>query len=249
MRKFVPIAVIAIMGLGANVHADTVLGNVSVNLVSVLGSHTVATSAGSIIAGPYNFILGASYNDGGQGLVKADNNARLYCIELAQYISTTDGPLVYKIKDPAEAPDPTATQYPLNPMGAEKAAILALLYAQNPVVALGGGTTTEQIAFQLAVWEVVHETVKAGTVFALTDFALTGTSAGFFYSATPEGTLATSMLSSVDMNGGPPMTFLALTNDTKQDFIYMRVPTPSALASLLGLGLMIGFVRFRRRKN
>lgn len=162
-----------------------------------------------------------------------------FCIELSQYVSSAD--MTYTLTDLATAPNPDiAGSVNGYHIGAERAAALYRLANLHWIEATGTDLVAS-VAFQFAVWEIVHE---FGTMDAYTDVNANKTTPalaadldvefgeGTFYInvASPTGTLlgainkANQWLTGIsnwasdpdNLTGIPPSVW-ALTNSQQQD--------------------------------
>lgn len=139
-----------------------------------------------------------------------------FCIELEKILSS---PATFDVGLVRDAPDPgTSSPFPSGEIGLAREFALAKLY---DIAYLGLSTPQQYAAFQLAVWEVSHETAGAFNV---------STGNGTFYlsaGASPVAvTTANLWLAAVSGPGVPHvLDIYALTKVTNQDQIF-PVPAP-----------------------
>jgi hypothetical protein len=149
-----------------------------------------------------------------------------YCIELAQQVSFRTTYSNYTVGTVSGGPNTT-----VGGMGEAKASDIAKLSAAY--FATSFATTTRTAAFQLAVWEIVHETLSATYNVNSGSFAI--------LSDTDHGAAraqANTWLASLDsLTATAPM--ISLTSPTAQDFITAVVPVPSSAVLFAG-GLLLG---------
>lgn len=90
------------------------------------------------------------------GAYPVNSRFTTFCVELTQYAS---GNIVFSIVDLSQVPMPGNNPgNPLNGMGVTKANDLKNLFARYYNPALLTTNSTEAAAFQVATWEIVHET-------------------------------------------------------------------------------------------
>jgi hypothetical protein len=193
-----------------------------------------------------------------------------FCIELTQFTDTVGGSSTssFNLVNPANAPNSS----PPGGMGPVRASLLGSLYGQfyNQVKAVIAGfssTLTHDngsftnvsanqaaAAFQVAIWEIVHEDQAGIDDDNLSSFVgkLSATNnAGTFFITSNNSTvinIANAFLTDVMAEIGNTLSTFgglsAMTSPDNQDqIIVVPVPAPAALA---GLGL-IGIVALRRR--
>ena len=199
-----------------------------------------ATSGGEVLSLTFNGVnpgSSASYNlnSGAVGSWQSTNagvmtwqqGRETFCIQLYENISFNQTVTYEVLEDLAFVPD----SQPGN-MGPEKAMLISDLYARN----YGSiGTGAEAAAFQLAIWEIVHETEVAGgalnlglgTGIARFDASLTGVMSQAEALLNGLGGVGSSLnyLSFAGLRG--------LTNEDFQDQLIV-VPGPAGLAGLMG---------------
>lgn len=203
-------------------HADVI----TARLDEVAPKRTVSLSRNSgasfegVGAGTSQFTrLGGNYAGPG-----ADGEFEAYCIQLTQSITWGE---TYDFETRA----PELSPLPGQGMGAARADLLAELYGRFYLP----GTTSrdEAAAFQLAVWEIVHDD---GT--DLTSGLIQVEDTGIWFA------MAQSWLASLD-GQGPRSQLLAMTHLDKQDHIIL-IPSAPALGLLAMSGLFAGATRRRR---
>jgi hypothetical protein len=150
-------------------------------------------------------------------LVPVGPNFPTFCIELERVLSS---PGTFNVGLVQSAPNPsTSSPFPSGSIGAVREGYLGRLY---DIAYLGLNTTTDFAAFQLAVWELSHETDT------LNPFNV---SAGTFKLASGANALAVSTangwLTSAASNSVIPhvLNIYALSSATNQDQIF-AVPAP-----------------------
>ena len=146
-----------------------------------------------------------------------------YCIELFQSI-TWGETYDFETRAPENSPVPGEG------MGAPRAAALAELYGRFYVPSFA--TRDEAAAFQIAVWELVHDDGRD-----LTDGLIQVQDTGLWYG------IAQGWLDFLD-GQGPRLELLGMTHLLKQDHIIV-IPSPAAV-SLFACAGIIGLSRRRR---
>ena len=214
--------------------ATTVLGD-----VLTLTFQNVSPVAGV----DYSLNSGGVYKDTSAGVMNWVGGYETFCIQLEEYIS--GGQTVsYDVRDVAEVPDAEP-----GAMGLYRAGLIEDLYARNYV---NIDSSEEAAAFQIAIWEIVHErgdNTAGGLMVA--DLGLsTGTSRFRNGDGSADGgafDLAGQLLAGL---GGGTETFLGfgglrgLSNEQFQDQLIV-VPGPGALAGIIG----VAAIRRRRRRG
>jgi hypothetical protein len=225
MKKVLFILVVgALAGAPAVADPTVVLKEVSTNPGDTMTIYTSGYDGGAWV-GVYNLNILAP----GYGALKGD--VQSFCIDV--WDSSPSSYQTYTVVPLDQAPDPGAA--PVGGMGDAKARLVAQLldkYWQGTL------TTTEAVAIQLAVWEIVDDALSINpTSYDVTTggFYATGNSAAL--------TRANVMLDSLTAGGASHGSYRGLTNSTTggilgtyQDYV-VRVPIPGAvLLGLLGLG-------------
>ena len=222
MRKVFAVAAAAAIGITT---ASSMASSITLNQVGQNGlffgnsSLTANTTlSGTIYVGAF------TWQDSG------GNDYLTFCTELAQQ---TNNPTTFDFNDVADAPVPGGG------MGEYRAGLIQSLYDNHYGSAFS--SRTESAAFQLAIWEIVHETgVEEGGSYdlnvAVGDFRVTGGNVqneqdGFGQSAVSLANTWLSGLSSVDVT-----TLVALTNEQYQDQILL-IPLPAPVL-MAGIGLL-----------
>jgi hypothetical protein len=163
--------------------------------------------------------LGGDYSGPG-----ADGEFEAYCIQLTQSITWGE---TYDF----ETREPELSPVPGSGMGTARADLLAELYGR--FFAPGTTSRDDAAAFQLAVWEIVHDD-GADLTTGLIQVEDTGVWFG----------LAQTWLSALD-GTGPHADLLAMTHPDKQDHIIL-IPNAPAAGLMLVAGLFGGASRKRR---
>ena len=186
----------------------------------------------------YNLNSGAvgSWQSTNAGVMTWLGGRETFCIQLLEGIAGNQLVTYEVLEDLAYVPD----SQPGN-MGPEKAMLISDLYARN----YGSiGTGAEAAAFQLAIWEIVHETEVAGGALNL------GLGTGIArFDASLAGVMsqADGLINGLG-GGGSSLNYLTftglrgLTNESYQDQLIV-VPGPAGLMAIAGLGM----IRSRRR--
>lgn len=184
------------------------------------------------------------------------------CLELNEGIpAPPSGPFVWNVKTLDKAPvDARGILHLAGGMGATRAGQLAQLIGGAVGGYLPGAyslSPVEQVALQMAVWEIVFETagnlsVTGGNIgrgFSNLGNGTTGGYPSFIDAATTAAatTKANFWLGNLT-NYTPARNLLAITWNDRQDFLVQAVPIPPA-AWLLGSGLLGLFAVARRRKS
>lgn len=260
MNKYLLVTCLVMLASASLASADSV-GSVNLDFIGIAPSGDTnlwvySAAAGgwhNTVAGPYQFTLAGS---SAPSLVANNTNAQLFCIELKQYSDPygDNADVPYSITHVEDAPGPPQdpVTYPnVSPMGAEKALLLEKLIAQNYFTL---SSLNDKAAFQLAVWEIVHE-----YPFSTYDV----TQGNFYVNQTTiapgvAGT-ANSWLATLGAATKYATQVYALSSVTNQDYLYIGgtgykivpppAPEPATIVNLLGLGAL-GFVAlWRRRKS
>jgi hypothetical protein len=174
-----------------------------------------------------------------------------FCIELNQFL---DSPVTYDVYDLPEGRNP-------NPIGLDRANLIAaVLGAANftnfgdTISGINGYTATQvSVAIQLAIWEVVYETLDVTDPFA-TAFNVNDGVASFTGNSGAR-TLANAYLGGIGNVTAPAADLLALNSRVSSQDLLVQVagqgseepiPEPGTLA-LFGLGLLaLGLLRKTR---
>ena len=183
----------------------------------------------------FNSYVGAMNWSSGSG------SFHTFCTELTQTVATS-GSVSYDMVHLADAPQPGAG------MGEERAGFVQNLY--DTYGHLRVGSRTESAAFQLAIWEIVHEGDTGSLNVLAGDLKVTGHAGhasssvlnahdGFGMSAAALANTWLASLLSVQVT-----TLRALVNDVHQDqIVVIPLPAPVLMA---GLGLLAVPVLRRR---
>ncbi|MCA9238320.1 MAG: hypothetical protein KDA44_22765 [Planctomycetales bacterium] len=225
---------------------------------------SVALLHNNVSAGAMNWQTGG--DDATLPVLPLDGSNKLvtFCIEIGQYV--TSAAKMYDKTALTSAPDPYVTGYgnSLTKISSERAGLLGNLADKYWNSALDTGV--ENAAFQLAVWEIVHESA-AMALSSIGGIGGLNVGAGSFYVVgdrtveTDAITLANSWLAglqNVDLD--PTKSLYALTNKCYQDQIFYgstptpdpegdpgTVPEPATVISWLGLMTTVGLIARRRR--
>ncbi len=145
-----------------------------------------------------------------------------FCIELAQNISN-GGTYTYQVVDLTSAPAPSSSS-PIGGINSDRASYLKLLYDSQYDTLLANPTNaTVHAAFQLAVWELTHETKDTSTTSS--HFGVLQGDGTFYLDAlsSAAGTLANSWLAAILGGTAVPTNnyqLYALTSSSNQDQIF-----------------------------
>lgn len=227
-------------------------GLLSLGLLTLAASATTArgdvltltfqnVSPGSSV--DYSLNSGGVYKETTAGVMNWVGGYETFCVQLEEYVSG-DNPVAYDVLDVAEVPDAEP-----GAMGSFRAGLIEDLYARNYADI---DSSAEAAAFQIAIWEIVHERGDDTAVgLVVGDLGLsTGTSRFRNGNGTIDGgvfDLAGSLLAGL---GGGTETFLGfgglrgLSNEQFQDQLIV-VPGPGALAGIIG----VAAIRRRRRRG
>lgn len=223
------VAVSAVAGLGfvalggRATHADIIQARFD----SVSPGRTVSFSTDSgmhyhnTLAGAFNWTrTGGDYDGAG-----AEGNVESFCVELSQYINY-GSTYNFTTAEPEDAPTPGAG------MGEERADLLSELFGRHYDAEF---TADEAAAFQVAVWEVTHDTgldLAAGATRFI--------DGGAFFD------LAQDWLDTLD-GSGPRTALLVMSHVGAQDHVF-AIPNPAS-AALFGLAGVCGMAGRRRRST
>jgi hypothetical protein len=237
---------------------DTSWGGGLIN-VNYGGSNSHSGVSGSEETGFYKFLV----KEPGQSGLADESYVGLFCFELEQYTDSWSQPkydVVYTIGDLEDGPNGSGT--PIDPMGDDRANLVRRLYKENysKLTDNVDDDALEKKAFQMAIWEIVHELDAnllldggdgdegKGSNYNLTtgNFKVTDNSSAV--------TKAQQWLDAITVHDGGELALVkAFLSDTNQDQLYYDgssvVPSPTAVVNLAGLGLMIGWVAYRRRRR
>lgn len=252
MKRFSILVCIAWLAMISFAAADTV--NVDFNTGGYPGTLDTSKSV-NVYSGAYKVVITPGDNTGLANLI--DNGPPsgvphegsqwlLFCTELAQESTTSNVP--YTVTQPRNVPLPEAP--PLAPMGPDDETLLRKLYGMYFDDAFL--SATNEMAFQMAVWEIVHETavddLRVANSGAKGDFYVTSTS------NSAAVTQADIWLDSLAGSNTLANNLLAVSSLEYQDFLVWptpgdisEAPAPSALVALLGMGAMMCLGRVRRR--
>lgn len=221
VAAFIGLAVSAAAFSAATASADTIQATFNDITPGQGVNFTLGANNSSTTAGVFNWTrTGGTYSGPGPSVGDPINS---FCIELTQYISY-GGSYTYNVVELKDA-----SLHPVG-MGQAKADMISALWGQHHSDSM---TIDEAAAFQISVWEIVHDT---GSDITSGNFKVT-TVSGFV-------TLAQDWLSTLDLNG-PKASLLAMSRDGYQDHVF-EVPTPGA-AGLMLTGATLFGVRRRRR--
>lgn len=183
----------------------------------------------------------------------AADNLLTFCIELGQVVSTNWH--AYAKTDLTLAPDPHISSLPLGAkVGGQRAGLLDLL--ADHFWDDAGLSDVNAAAFQLATWEIVHESTSASPGNPAPSSLGLGIGQGTFYvnMASPTGNILSAlnlanlwlgMLSSLTPNDH--LSLIALTHPRKQDqIVQIASPEPGALCVWLGV---LGAASMTRRRR
>lgn len=226
--RLIAVALLAGAALSAPAMADTVTVKFTGTNKggSVKAAYDSVTS--NVFAGQLKHTLSSPSGPAAAGL---SGNFLTFCVELNQ--NTTSSNTVYTVSTLAAR------------LGAAKADAIAGLFASTGLAPILGTASNDLAqAAQLAIWEIVEDYDGTPGSLSLTagDFRATKTD-GSPLTAGITG-LASSMLSGVETPALSSLSFLVLTNSSKQDQLVV-IPAPGAAAVVVGGGLAL--LRRRRR--
>jgi|GEM_PF-3681907 len=180
----------------------------------------------------------------------------LFCVELSQSIglpsSTQFSLLSAKFADMG-ANTGLGANIPVGGIGADRARNLEILYhnvfgsTYNP----GSLSSERKVAFQVAVWELSHDTNFNLTTASTNGFWVTSLGAPYGGALSiAQGWVSVVGSQTLDPNAAR-MALSVLHNDSKQDFLlpdssFSVIPEPSACAAMMG-GLLVAGVMLRNR--
>lgn len=237
----------AVAAAAVAIAAPAMATTITLDNLSTGAGQTVQTNmtSGNVHAGQLNWTVTDIGSSAASltGLSVGDSLST-FCTQLVQQASS---PTVFNVAPVEDAPQPGAG------MGALRASYLGALYASFHDVALDSNTNAA--AFQLAIWEIVHEdeSTVASENFDVTSGDFRAEGGNVFNVASGEAMsavdLANAWLNSLSNNIDPHGQMFALTNESAQDqlIIVNIIPLPAPML-LAGLGLLAVPV-LRRRYN
>jgi hypothetical protein len=215
-------------------------------------------------AGVFTFErTGSPVNDTFDGVLLSNSPVGTFvgiCLELNESIQAPpSGPFKWYVQTLAESPDDAnGMPHLASGMGSARADRLARLVGGAVGGYLPGAyalTPVQQVALQMAVWEIVFETdsslsVTGGNIRVGSSTLGYGTSRGYpgFGAQTADATTQANTWLGLLGTYTPARNLLAITWDGRQDFLVQTVPIPPA-AWLLGSGLLGLFVVARRKTH
>ncbi|MDC0429476.1 hypothetical protein OAL71_02750 [Phycisphaerales bacterium] len=171
------------------------------------------------------------------GVMNWDGGYETFCVQLEEYVSG-GSTYIYDVVDVAEVPDADP-----GAMGAFRASLIEDLYARNYADI---DTAVEAAAFQMSIWEIVHEVGTNGNDLVFSDLDLGSGMARFSTNANDVLGIASGFLSGLGEGSGAYLAYgglRGLTNEQYQDQLIV-VPGPAGLVAIAGFGL----TRRRRRR-
>lgn len=187
----------------------------------------------------YSLNSGGDFNGTTAGVMNWVGGYETFCIQLEEYISGGQQ-VTYNVLDVADVPDAEP-----GAMGTFRAGLIEDLYARNYASI---ASDEDAAAFQVAIWEIVHERGDTFNPLTLGDLGLSTGTARFTSVNGNVLTLAGDLLAG--LGGAYNDEFLTfsslrgLSNETRQDQLIV-VPGPGALAGIIGVAAM----RRRRRRG
>jgi hypothetical protein len=182
------------------------------------------------------------------GVFNWSDDVKTFCVQLSESIHY-DQTVLYDIVAAADTPNGGGND---GTMGVARATLLNDLYSryfnQNEE---NGWTARKAAAFQIAVWEITHETSEGRTAAdVLTDLHLDSGDATFDSNNNVNST-ASDMLDSLGSGGSflSDYTLVVLANDGVQDHITIGSANPQAVPGTLGLASAIGLLGLKRRRS
>lgn len=247
-----------IFASGASLSAQTVsMALTSVTPQTNVQGH-VGTANYSVTAGLLNFRVDSVSPT---PLLPFPMNLSLFCTELAQTINLNETDASKRIFTIASADQASkngpgsgfGANIPSTGIGSIRARNLEILYAQvfnqnyNPAAL----SNEEKVAFQLAVWELSHDS----------DFSLTATGAPSGYFNVSNQTMirtqaqiwVTAVANLTGNTDAARMSLSVIHSGTVQDFlipdaVITPIPEPATTAAILA-GVTLGLVALRRRRS
>jgi hypothetical protein len=195
-------------------------------------------------AGIYSGVYTLEKDGGmGEGTIWPDGQLDAFCIELHQYVSTS------QYKYDVVMTENVYNSYLDETVGADKASYISELWGRffKPSWQGDGPFTSQQnsdaAAFAAAIWEIIYEDFPTSSSDAW-DVTIDGTAGlGGFKATGVDSTTANAWLAALD-GTGPMADLRAFVNCCKQDYI-IEVPEPATIA-MLGLGGVLSLVRRKR---
>ncbi len=210
MNRSTRLAIILGVSIGAAVSAwagPYTIGTVTVTETGTSPAKTVQIISGTL--GPLDVYAGITE------LTVDGVPTNSFCIDPYQYSNSSAQP--YTVASLASAPSPTGG------MGSDAALIISNLWAENYQAALGDDPGSAA-GLQIAIWEEVAS----------------GTGISFLLAPGQSDYGASTMIAAAlaaDSNGVAPVSLVALSNTTYQDYVVQNVPDSGMTLVLLGFGL------------
>lgn len=223
-------------------------GSGPVNLVYGANGSTVRANIGRLVWQTSNDIGSPAISPNGADIAT-------FCIELSQYVSGA-----FKTYDKtalADAPNPGIagnTSYSIGPTRGEALDLLA----DNYWGVATGSSIVDAVAFQLAVWEIVHETPTGPTDNPALAANLDVNVGQFYVNENNPSTLLAdsiakantwlSQISSSQLVGNDQTSLIALTHQSKQDQI-IQYTIPEPLSAMVWVGLLGSCISLSNRQR
>lgn len=193
--------------------------------------------------------LGGSSMSVKGGIYRWSDDVSTFCCQLTEYIS--GGQTVqFDVEAAADAPLNVSGGATI---GTSRATLLGDLYHRYfDMYEKQGWNGEKAAAFQVAIWEITHETSDGRTAGEILDDLNTSSGFASFNSTSEVNDLASGMIA--ELGGGSndfmsDYTLVSLVNDGAQDHLAIGASNPQTVPGALGLASMVGILGAGRRRR